>query len=397
MLIMRTSKVINSCNIYTALWCLIHLKGILYNADIISVFFYGIVMVMSIYYFLKVILQNSRHPLLKSLNALTIWLALYGVINVLFGGDVRTSWNIIPSDFYLKNILNSLLPIYAYYFFAQKGLITKEWLIRLCIILLFVGIGRYYLGIQKAMEIRMVDSEEVTNNAGYIMLALMPLACFLNRRPILQYSYLVICFLFVVSAMKRGAILIGILCIILFLASILSSVSRKQKLTYLLLSAGIICVAYFFFVYMMDTNEYFVRRLDDTISGNSSQRDSLYAFFFNMMFNRNLFYILLGQGADTTIRLGPNYAHNDWLEIGVNQGLIGIAIYAIFFYQLYKHWRTMPKKSIISTAIGMCFLILFGRSLVSMSVNSIEIYISIVIGYSIACARNKQLLNDCTA
>ena len=385
---------INYCTVYTMLWCLMHLKGVLYHADIISVIFYGMVMLMSLYCFGKVLLLTNQPTIIKVLNVLTIMFILYGGMNIIAGGAIHTSWNIIPADFYLKNILNSILPIYAYYYFAKNGYITKKWIFVFAFIFLAIGLGRYYVGMQKAMALRMFDTDEVTNNAGYIILALMPLACFFNKRPILQYAYLAVCMLLIVGAMKRGAILIGVLCLVLFLFRFISSVPKKQKVIYLLLSVVIVCVSYYYILYMIDTSAYFDQRIQDTLNGHSSQRDTLYSYFLNFMFDRNIFFILLGQGADTTVRFGPNYAHNDWLEIGVNQGLLGVAIYTFFMYQLFAFWQRAPKKSTMDTALGMIFIIFFCKSFLSMAVNNMELYISLVLGYSIACSRNDVLLKD---
>lgn len=388
-------KKINFCTIYTLLWCFMHLKGVLYQSDIIAVACYGIVMLFSIVLFFNVFISSSRIPFLNALNALTFMMIIYGGINILFGGDIVTSWNVIPSDFYLKNALNSLLPIYSYYYFAKNGYITKKWIITFSFIFLAVALGRYYVEQQKAMTLRMANAEEVTNNAGYIIVMVMPLACFLNKRPGLQYAYLAICMVLIVTAMKRGAIIVGALCLIFFIIKSISGVSKKRKFVYLLLSVGIICVAYYFVLNQLESNAYFASRLNSTLEGNSSQRDVLYMNFFNMIFDRNLFYFIFGQGADATLRHGPNYAHNDWLEIGVNQGLIGIIIYAIFYYQLYKLIKALPQKSIISISLGMVAIILITKSLFSMSVNNMQIYASVVLGYAIACSRDKTLLRKC--
>ena len=78
----------------------------------------------------------------------------------------------------------------------------------------------------------------------------------------------------------------------------------------------------------------------------------------------------------------------------MNQGLLGVAIYTFFMYQLFAFWQRAPKKSTMDTALGMIFIIFFCKSFLSMAVNNMEIYISLVLGYSIACSRNDVLLKD---
>lgn len=378
------SKRFNWCTLYTSLWCIMHLKGVLYTADAISVAVYWLIMLMSLFYFMKVIIKHTHLTLLKALNILTIMLIIYGVFNILVESPIVTSWNIIPTDFYLKNILNSLLPIYTYYYFAQNGYITKKWIRCFALIFLGVAFGRYIVRLHKAMEITMAGADEVTNNAGYIFLALMPLACFFDKRPVFQYLYLTVCMIMIVAAMKRGAILIGIVCMILFLYRAISSASNWKKIVYIVLSVAIVLITYYFVLHQLETNQYFQSRLEATLEGNSSSRDKIYTIFYDMMFDRDIFYMLFGQGADTTVRFGPNYAHNDWLEIGVNQGFIGVLIYAFFMIQLYKFWKAIHGNTILKSAMGMVLVIILLKSIFSMSVNNLEIYVSLIFGYSMA-------------
>lgn len=382
----------NWCTLYTLLWCIMHLKGVLYSTDIISVAVYWLIMLMSLFYFIKVIIRPTNLPILKALNLLTVMLILYGVFNIVFEAPIVTSWNIIPTDFYLKNILNSILPIYTYYYFAKNGYITKKWVIYFALTFLIIAFGRYMVGLQKAMELRMKDANEVTNNAGYIFVALMPLACFFNKRPLIQYLYLAVCMIMIISAMKRGAILVGSACMVLFLYRTISTTSSWKKFVYIILSVAIVIVAYYFVMHQLESNLYFQSRLEATLEGNSSSRDKLYTIFFDMMFDRNFFCLLFGQGADSTIRLGPNYAHNDWLEIGVNQGFLGILIYAFFIIQLFKFWISMSGKTFLKTAMGMVVIILLLKSLFSMSINNLEIYVSLVLGYSMALYNQRRIV-----
>ena len=92
-------KQINLCNIYTVLWCLLALKGVLYDVDMISVAFYGMIMLISLYCFVRVLVQKNTPILLGALNVLVGMFLLYGVVNMFFGEPIRTSWNVIPTDF----------------------------------------------------------------------------------------------------------------------------------------------------------------------------------------------------------------------------------------------------------------------------------------------------------
>ena len=374
-------KQINLCNIYTVLWCLLALKGVLYDVDMISVAFYGMIMLISLYCFVRVLVQKNTPILLGALNVLVGMFLLYGVVNMFFGEPIRTSWNVIPTDFYLKNILNSLLPIYAYYYFTKNGNINESWLRFVAVIFLIVCIFSYKVSYEKAVI--KTGFDEVTNNGGYLFVSMLPIICFWNKRPIIQYVLLIICMLFIVLSMKRGAILVGVSSLLFFLFEILKEVSPKRKFIYLLLSVALFVFCYYFVEDMLNTSTYFERRLQNTLEGNSSSRNSIYLYFLNFMFNRNPFYILFGQGADSTIRNGVNYAHCDWLEIGVNQGLVGVIIFSFFFYRLYKFWRITHPYRVLYIAIGVFSIQIFLKSLFSMSINDMDVYSTCVLGYAL--------------
>ncbi len=90
----------------------------------------------------------------------------------------------------------------------------------------------------------------------------------------------------------------------------------------------------------MSSSDYMMERIEDTLAGNSSSRDGLYSFFWKYFTEDSCFiHYLLGRGANGTLDIYYNYAHNDWLEIAVNQGLLGIFVYAFYWFGFLKTWK----------------------------------------------------------
>ena len=127
-----------------------------------------------------------------------------------------------------------------------------------------------------------------------------------------------------------------------------------------------------------------MKRIEDTLSGNSSGRDNLYTFFWNYFTeNADFTHYLLGRGANGTLEIYYNYAHNDWLEIAVNQGLLGIIIYAFYWFCFYKTWK--HAKNIDSkTILVLTALIFFAKTLFSMSYADMSYVSTSVLGYALA-------------
>lgn len=391
-------KYINVCNFYTLCWCLFLAKGSLYKSDSISVCFYTVIMLMSLYYAGIVFLKYSRNKFVSSYNIIVMMYVIYGLINIFFLGDIYKSGRIIPADMFLQNALRSLLPFYAFYVFAKNGYINIRWLSIWGILFLLLCIPRYYIAEQEMVALIVAKGgtgEEITNNAGYLFTALFPLLCFWERKPVLQYIAFGVCFFFIISAMKRGALLVAVLSMCFFFYHSMKTFSPRQK------KIAILCVIVFcalscvYISIMMETSAYFEQRVEDTIAGNTSNRENLYSSFWHMFWNNgNVMTLLFGHGADATVRYGENYAHNDWLEIAINQGVFGLIIFFVFWKRFYSFLRTTRVYPILYVAVGVCFIQLLSKTIFSMSITDMQIYITIVLGYAIAVMENKRLAYD---
>ena len=256
---------------------------------------------------------------------------------------------------------------------------------RICVyatIILLTLIPKYYY--QQAQIMLLSEREEVTNNMGYTFLALIPAYFFFNKRTILQYILLTVTLLYIIMAMKRGAILIGVLAAIILVFSNVTSGNRKQKRISLVFSTFLIIAVAIFVINLMNNSAYFAQRIEQTIAGDSSGRDDLYKNLWDMLLSeQNIFYILLGRGADSTWALVGNYAHQDWLETFCNNGLIGVIIlfyfYYLFFIAAYYSKKYLSRNYFF--AFMTLFIIAFSKTLFSMSIQSMEVAISMVLGY----------------
>ena len=123
-------------------------------------------------------------------------------------------------------------------------------------------------------------------------------------------------------------------------------------------------------------------RINDTIAGDSSNRDIIYSAVLNAWLNANdLVNYLFGFGSNATINMIGIRAHNDWLEILLDFGLLGICLYLAFFVSLFKTtWRQKENRQAFYTLMTV-FAIWFFKSLYSMGFNeSLFSYLSMVIG-----------------
>lgn len=371
----------NFCNYYIGAWILYYLQGTLYESgNRLSQGLMLLLMIVSLYYFVYANQHYKLPKAMKVLSALIVLFTIYGAFIILFGNGVAY----VENYQYLKAIYMSLLPVFPFYVFTRKGQLTDK---RLCLwVFMFIPVAIACLyrdqreALERAMELHS-DRQEFTLNTGYLFLAIITLLP-LFKKAFLQYALLAVCLAFVLMGMKRGAILIGGICMLYYILSAFNSTSRNKKFWIVLLSVAILVAGYYAVQYMLDTSMYFNARIEQTREGDASGRNELFGTYINTFFNFGLLSFLFGHGADATLRM-IGYAHNDWLEIAINNGLIGLSLYMYYWLVMYKTFRN-TNDAALKKMIGLFVIVYFSRTFFSMSYNDIPIYATAALGYALA-------------
>lgn len=385
--------------LYFLLWVIYNLQGVFYaSGSLISRAVLLLILLWSMILAFKVNLNPVKIPsFLKSVNVFLIFTSIYGVLLIISGRELYVTEGMIakvPNIEYLKNIYISLLPFYVFYYYAVHGKLTYRHVLLFSICLLFVGMLNFYHSraeafIQAAQ--RGISRDGFTLNVGYDFLALMPLLLFWKKRPMIQFALLLCCVIYIVMSMKRGAILIAVLCFIYFLYSIFRTSRGSTRVGIVVLSVVAIIVSVILVNDLFQTNEYFVSRIEQTLEGDSSNRGDLYSTYFNhFIAESNFLKFFFGNGANATLSIGYNYAHNDWLEIAINNGLLGVIIYIWYFISLFRDYRREKKHSLVyADVILMALIIMFTSSLFSMSYASLNTAFPIAVGFVLAKTYNN--------
>ena len=340
---------------------------------------------ISFYHFIYALFHYKMPVYMKCLAVLIIMFTIYGLILIISGKTITfmRSGSIVRNFSYLKKIYNSLLPIFSFYVFTRKGVLNKEVLLKWTFIFFVTAVMQFMQGQRQVMLLEAVnEDEETTNNYAYLFLSMIPLLAFWGKKRGVQYLGLIITMVFIILGMKRGAILIGVIAIVWFLSRTMKGATRNQKFWVLLLSVFLIIAGYFMVLYMLRNSAYFNFRMEKTLEGDSSGRDGLYSYFWGYFVHQtNPLRFLFGNGANATLTLSWNYAHNDWLEIAINQGLLGLVVYFIYWLGFYRAWRSSSFDDELYLATGMLLLIYFMKSLFSMSYGGMSLYATICLGY----------------
>lgn len=376
----------NSCNIYMLLWSCYYLQGTFYEfGSIIAKICLAIALIMSMYYWIYANIYYVLPKPLKILNAFVIMLLVYSFIYYGFS-DIYQRFDGLPYTAVdnIKGCLSSLLPIYSCYIFVEKNYLNayniKYWFI----VILVVITGQFFVYEEVRMIANDYDSEGLTNNIAYQFVSIVPFLFFFRKNEVIMYLFILYILIFIIYGMKRGAIIIGVIAIIYVIYNSYKQMELRNKIYVICM---FICVIYLIskVVFILATeNDYFNYRIDKTLEGDSSGRDSYYMFYINSFLdNQSVLRLLFGGGTYYTVKLNGNLAHNDWLELLISYGLLGVSLFFIFWRSLYKYINNLKETDYYN--ISFCFFIIFLiQTLFSMSYTDMGVFAMMPLAYCMA-------------
>lgn len=286
-----------------------------------------------------------------------------------------------------KDMVAYFLPIFTgFQIGLHKKITAKQWLV-ISLLILLLGIYSFYLSKQEALFLH--NLKETTNNSAYIFLHILPfLPLVLNRYKSLTLALLTFCFIFVMMGAKRGAI-VCMGCIILYLMWWYLKRQHYSPKTILLI-LSIFTIFLIGINYFLNESDYLQKRLQQTLEGNTSRRDVIYYILWNKWINADLLTQLFGRGSAQTVPLAGNYAHNDWLELLTDVGLVGAFVYLMCIVSLFKFRKKLPKKSPEQAAFTSVIILWLLKTIFSMGMGIVGGISMMFLGTLIG---NKILIN----
>ncbi len=330
--------------------------------------------------------ERTRLPLfILSLDLFLFVLTIYGVVYLFDDtpGEGR-HFN------YLKSIYASMFPIYFYYYYAVKGSLDDDLMRRLTVLFFCFVLADYFAGLKYGLMMN-DGAKEVTNNAGYVCVALLPLLVLFEKRNLLVVALALLLYLLTILSMKRGAILVGsVLLLILFGWKLKNMEAEGRKRFLFLVCLFAVAVAGFAWL-MWNHSDYFRARVLMTMAGETSGRDVLYSSLLSAFLDTSSnWQFLFGRGALATIEVtNTNVAHNDWLELATNQGCLGVLVYAFFFFSIAKVLLEKEKWDRHKQILLMIFVIFLLKSFFSMAYSSMDVVRFASLGFTMGSLQKK--------
>ena len=248
-----------------------------------------------------------------------------------------------PSTTTLGNTLYALLAFVMFAFLGKEGILTQKFILVSAILLTVAAIPSFYNAQKLALAKLASGGDEATVNASTIFLMLLPLLFCLRNR-VVSLVLFCVCLFFLISGAKRGNILAAVIPAVLY-AWMLYKENKRNVFKISVLIIAIAAIALWIKDLVL-SDEYLLRRLEQTLEGNTSGRDVIYSTMWDMWYGvGSIVNLLFGYGYNGTFLYSPmhKFAHNDWLEILVDFGLLGALFYAAIFISFARLYFRLDR------------------------------------------------------
>ena len=345
---------------------------------------------------LFLILSISSYCLIKSLSLKTTKGIFYHALGALL--LINTLGFLIAGSYggihfsQFRNILTALLPFFPFYYLAYKGYLTEKHLLRFFALLIPIAVATFYSSRSSILMEQLSDSENVVTNSAYFFVALIPYVFLLGKRKVLSALSMFLLLFFIIQSAKRGALIVGLAGSLVFAYYQLSIVGPKKKVRSYIAALVVISALFSYLYNFYLSNEFLINRMQN-ISDGGSGRDVIYSTLLNSWYESNsLINYLFGFGFVSVIKYsGGLLAHNDWLELLISFGLLGVFVYLLLFYAATR-FVLNPKVEKESRLIMLAIILMwFLQTLFSMYyTESGTALTTVVLGYLIGSYQRKK-------
>jgi len=384
-----SSLVINkytvALNLYIFLWWIysfhLYATGFFPIIEQVSNVILGVNLLVSIFAFIHCLFKYPLPRFLKVLSVLIFLFVIYGLLNIVRGETivVRHSGTVISPGSYMIGPLRSFLPIFVFFLFGEKGYLNEKAIRFWFYIFMVSAVFFFFTNLFKLQG--GTEEDLLTNNIGYLFYALFPFVYFF-KKGWFQYLVAMVIMMLSIMSIKRGAILVSSVCFLYFLYSKLKNSKGLQIGSVLFVISAFLVVGVHYVERLYNSSAIFQHRVEKTIAGDDSGRSRIRNNLLSIYSNEsNLRELVVGRGGNATLRYGENYAHNDWLEILFDMGIVGLVIFIVLWFYFFQLWWKSPKGSELSGLWGMMFLSQFSKTFFSMWYSNLPIFTSLLLGY----------------
>lgn len=227
----------------------------------------------------------------------------------------------------------------------------------------FFGVEIILATIYLIYRFNAIDQYLFEMNTIYFIILLLPLILMNENKFVVLFGTLLIAFLTVIS-FKRTAFLMILVALVVYIILLLNkkSISLNKKVTWGIIILSLSLIVYYLYVPFATKSEITVfERLGSIAEDGGSGRNIIYSRVINEIKEFTIIEWLLGRGYNAvaiTTKIGTS-AHNDFLEIMFDYGIIALFVYCSLIIRICNITAKMFKKNYDLACIGVVAIILF--------------------------------------
>ena len=329
----------------------------IYTADdpILMILFVGLLFMTTFAY----IIRNINHFRLGSIGGILLFMSIYMSIWRVIGIPPTAS-----TLSYIYQPMCDMLIIVLFligYSISVKSKELCDYFTTAMMIAMLITVFFYYKNWKLANEINQAHL-----GTSYYALFLLP-TILLSPHKWIKYLAITLTGIVIISSFKRGGLIALVLGLIAYL--FVKEVLLEKKITKLLWFILLIIILFIALIFIDNAmgNIISTRLMNITKDGGSG-RDQVWAVTWDMIRYSDLKELLLGHGYNAVLkdsRLGFS-AHNDFLEVLYNYGIVCFIPYVLLHFQLVKQtFSSIRQKKLISTVMAFTYVFFFILSMIS--------------------------------
>jgi hypothetical protein len=341
----------------------------LYRSGIVNQILLATILSINIIYWVKVLLFNGKDCLITTIS---IFLFITIISFFIYDGGRQSIF---------KTILLCISSIFPFYYIGRKGINIQRPLNLFFLLFLLLSCFSFHYYKNRAFEEK--DIVYFVNNVGYNFVLLLPLLLLINKKILINIGLILIIIVYSILSAKRGVLVCLIFALIIY-----SVYQYKQlKITKIKMRKSTVIIMSFmlvgFLFIAMKNNDFFMSRWED-VSHNTSNRDVLLKTLNNYWHeNLGIISLMFGFGLNATNLVAGNFAHNEFVEVIFNYGLIAFIFYISFLYIVFNRAKSENIHYPLKYALLSALVIWLSKGLTTgVITGETSLLLAIVIGYS---------------
>jgi len=174
------------------------------------------------------------------------------------------------------------------------------------------------------------------NDAVFAIIAYLPFAFALKEKKLFKIILISLFLIIALLSLKRSIILASFLSTLFY---VILTLDKKKIIKYIFNFYTIIIIGVVIYVYKFLEElviESVIGRFENIKEDRGSGREDIYNTLLDTFWNSNTIQVWLGHGYKATLRFEGVLAHNDFLNILFDFGIIGFSLYIILILLLIK-------------------------------------------------------------